>query len=46
VPDLSQLKGSLSGEWEVPVTRNAKITLVNEGGRVGGVVAGPLRDHL
>ena len=32
---------ALSGEWEVPVTRNAKITLVNEGGRVGGVVAAP-----
>ena len=41
MPDLSQLKGSLSGEWEVPVTRNAKITPVNEGGRVGGVVAAP-----
>ena len=26
---------ALSGEWEVPVTRNAKITPVNEGG--GGV---------
>jgi hypothetical protein len=23
---------ALSGEWEVPVTRNAKITPVNEGG--------------
>src|ERR1700681_3299416 len=36
---------ALSGEWEVPVTRNAKITLVNEGGR-GGVGGPPLRDHL
>src|SRR5207342_3375338 len=36
---------ALSGEWEVPVTRNAKITPVNE--RVGGGVGGPpLRDHL
>src|SRR6202023_3346732 len=36
---------ALSGEWEVPVTRNAKITPVNEG--VGGGVGGPpLRDHL
>ena len=34
---------ALSGEWEVPVTRNAKITRVNEGGGVGGP---PLRDHL
>jgi len=42
VPDLSPAQGSLSGEWEVPVTRNAKITLVNEGGGVGC----PLRDHL
>jgi hypothetical protein len=34
---------ALSGEWEVPVTRNAKITPVNEG--VGGRVGGPpLRD--
>jgi hypothetical protein len=34
---------ALSGEWEVPVTRNAKITPVNEGwGRGGGP---PLRDH-
>jgi hypothetical protein len=32
---------ALSGECEVPVTRNAKITPVNEGG--GGP---PLRDHL
>jgi hypothetical protein len=30
---------SLSGEWEVPVTRNTQITLVNEGG-------GLPRDHL
>src|ERR1700736_6530465 len=30
---------ALSGEWEVPVTRNAKITPVNEG--VGGGVGGP-----
>ena len=29
---------ALSGEWEVPVTRNAKIT--------GGWGAPPLRDHL
>ena len=29
---------ALSGEWEVPVTRNAKIT--------GGGGAPPLRDHL
>ena len=36
---------ALSGEWEVPVIRNAKITPVNEGG--GGRVGGPpLRDHL
>src|SRR3984893_17758397 len=36
---------ALSGEWEVPVPRNAKITPVNEG--VGGGVGGPpLRDHL
>ena len=36
---------ALSGEWEVPVTRNAKITPVNEG--VGSGVGGPpLRDHL
>jgi hypothetical protein len=36
---------ALSGEWEVPVTRNAKITPVNEGG--GGRGRGPpLRDHL
>src|ERR1700719_1423520 len=34
-----------SGEWEVPVTRNAKITPVNDG--VGcGVGGPPLRDHL
>ena len=26
---------ALSGEWEVPVTRNAKITPVNEGGGAG-----------
>ena len=30
---------ALSGEWEVPVTRNAKITPVNEGG--GGRGRGP-----
>jgi hypothetical protein len=30
----------LSGEWEVPVTRNAKITPVNEGGG-GGRGASP-----
>ena len=30
---------ALSGEWEVPVTRNAKITPVNEGG--GGRGASP-----
>src|SRR6202048_5262692 len=36
---------ALSGEWEVPVTRNAKITPVNEGGG-GGVGGPPLRDHL
>src|ERR1700716_2543103 len=36
---------ALSGEWEVPVTRNAKITPVNEGvGERGG--GPPLRDHL
>ena len=36
---------ALSGEWKVPVTRNAKITPVNEG--VGGGGGGPpLRDHL
>src|SRR3981189_337456 len=35
---------ALSGEWEVPVTRNAKITPANEGvGERGGP---PLRDHL
>ena len=37
---------TLSGEWEVPVTRNAKITPVNEGGVGGGVGGPPLRDHL
>ena len=33
---------ALSGEWEVPVTRNAKITPVNEGGGggVGGLPSG------
>ena len=32
---------ALSGEWEVPFTRNAKITPVNEGGwGVGGGVGG------
>ncbi len=33
---------ALSGEWEVPVTRNAKITPVNEGGggRGGGLPSG------
>jgi hypothetical protein len=31
---------ALSGEWEVPVTRNAKITSVNEGG--GGAGSGGL----
>ena len=41
MPDLSQLKGSLSGEWEVPVTRNAKITPVNEGGG-GSLTAGSI----
>jgi CHASE3 domain sensor protein len=36
---------ALSGEWEVPVTRNAKITPVNEG--VGGGVGGASPpDHL
>src|ERR1700720_3115911 len=30
---------ALSGEWEVPVTRNAKITPVNEGGG-GGLPSG------
>src|ERR1700736_1046133 len=35
---------ALSGEWEVPVTRNAKITPVNEGG--GGRGRGPPWDHL
>src|ERR1700720_3637568 len=34
-----------SGEWEVPVTRNAKITPVNEGVNDGGG-GPPLRDHL
>ena len=29
---------ALSGEWEVPVTRNAKITPVNDGG--GGAGSG------
>jgi hypothetical protein len=33
---------ALSGEWEVPITRNAKITPVNEGAGSGGP---PLRDH-
>jgi hypothetical protein len=37
---------ALSGEWEVPVTRNAKITPVNEGGWGAGVGGPPLRDHL
>ena len=32
-------RDALSGEWEVPVTRNAEITPVNEGG--GGGVGGP-----
>ena len=36
---------ALSDESEVPVTRNAKITPVNEGGG-GGVGGPPLRDHL
>jgi hypothetical protein len=31
---------ALSGEWEVPVTRNAKITPVNEG--VGGLPSGTM----
>ena len=31
----------LSGEWEVPVTRNAKITPVNEGGGGRGRGASP-----
>src|ERR1700730_14191658 len=34
------------GEWEVPVTRNAKITPVNEGGGGAGAGGPPLRDHL
>jgi hypothetical protein len=37
---------ALSGEWEVPVTRNAKTTPVNEGEVGGGVGGPPLRDHL
>ena len=37
---------ALSGEWEVPVTRNAKITPVNEGGGGRGSGGPPLRDHL
>src|ERR1700731_5358722 len=37
---------ALSGEWEVPVTRNAKITPVNEGGWGAGSGGPPLRDHL
>ena len=32
---------ALSGEWEVPVTRNAKITPVNEGGGGRGREASP-----
>src|ERR1700730_6555926 len=32
---------ALSGEWEVPVTRNAKITPVNEGGWGRGRGASP-----
>jgi hypothetical protein len=32
---------ALSGEWEVPVTRNAKITPVNEGGGGRGQGASP-----
>jgi hypothetical protein len=32
---------ALSGEWEVPVTRNAKITPVNEGGGGWGRGASP-----
>ena len=32
---------ALSGEWEVPVTRNAKITPVNEGGGGRGRGASP-----
>ena len=35
---------ALSGEWEVPVTRNAKITPVNEGGVGSGGL--PSGDHL
>jgi hypothetical protein len=31
---------ALSGEWEVPVTRNAKITPVNEGAGAGGLPSG------
>ena len=31
---------ALSGEWEVPVTRNAKITPVNEGVGSGGLPSG------
>src|ERR1700730_981957 len=37
---------SPGGEWEVPVTRNAKITPVNEGGGGAGSGGPPLRDHL
>jgi len=33
---------ALSGEWEVPVTRNAKITPVNEGGGGRGRPGSPL----
>jgi hypothetical protein len=38
VIQMYALYPALSGEWEVPVTRNAKIT--------GGWGAPPLRDHL
>jgi hypothetical protein len=36
----------LSGEWEVPVTRNAKITPVNEGVGGGGRQSSRLNRRL
>ena len=38
---IDALYPALSGEWEVPVTRNAKITPVNEGGGGRGRGASP-----
>ena len=43
---LVRLYPALSGEWEVPVTRNAKITPVNEGGGGRGRGASPPESPL